>query len=186
MRGGGGDGVEDLAARGVLPHQVIPGSLPKLTAPNHTNRGVRDAITPVCFEFETCEPVLHPLGATVDGPTLLGGSEGKAARGIGRIFCVSEGDTGRLTRVVRCAVFSNLGHCTGRCHQTREGNTDRSTQWHRIVSFWLDIPCPRTRKYCPMPIMLDGRRNADRCFARLSEMDRALKVGYSTLDGLKR
>jgi hypothetical protein len=31
MRGGGGDGVEDLAACGLFAHHVIPGSFPELT-----------------------------------------------------------------------------------------------------------------------------------------------------------
>jgi hypothetical protein len=35
MRGGGGNGVEDLAACGLFARLIVPGSFPNLTTPNH-------------------------------------------------------------------------------------------------------------------------------------------------------
>ena len=100
MRGGGSDGVEDLAARGRTAHVVIPDSFTELTAANRANR-VGDAAAP-----ETGEPLLGTLGATVRGPAFLSGRAGTAARVICRRFCAFFGDAGwGPDRVVGFALF---------------------------------------------------------------------------------
>src|SRR5271163_231698 len=121
MRSGGGDGVEELAACGLLAHHVIPGSFPELTTPNRANRGAT------------------------------------------RHYRISLGDVGGLVQVVGCALVWRLTYGAGGCHQAREGNTDRSTHRHCIVSFSLGIPSPRAKESrCLMPILLDRQGNTDR------------------------
>src|SRR6516162_5913419 len=51
VRGGGGDGVEDLAAGGLTAYVVVPRSFPKLTNLSHAHRAateVRDTVAGIC------------------------------------------------------------------------------------------------------------------------------------------
>src|SRR6516162_5528985 len=138
MRSGGGDGVEELTACGLLAYHAIPGSFPELTTPDRTNRGTTG----------------H--------------------------FRISLGDAGGLVGIAGCALFRRLTYRAGGCHQAREGNTDRSTHWHCIVSFSLGIPLPRAKKSrCLMPIILDEQRNTDRCGPGIPHGTGHFKIGTS-------
>src|SRR5438128_624401 len=103
---------------------------------------------------------------------------GEAGRSIGRLSCVSRGGADGLTRVVGCAPFWRLGNRACGCHQAGEGNADCSTHWHCIAPFLPGIPLPRATKNA-MPIVLDGRGNAERCRPGLSPTNPGVVGRYS-------
>jgi hypothetical protein len=103
MRGGGGDGVKDLAAGGWAAYVVIPDSFAELTTANRADRAATgfDAAARSCSGLESCAPLLGPPGATVRGLAFLSSRAGKIARVVSRRFC----DSGSLDRVVGLAFF---------------------------------------------------------------------------------
>jgi hypothetical protein len=107
MRGGGSDGVEPLAARGSAALEVIPGSLPELTAPSRAHRvatGIADPTACSCYSPEGCALLVHLLGAMAGRPAFLSSPAGEAARSIWWHFCVS-GEAGGVTGVGGRALF---------------------------------------------------------------------------------
>src|SRR6266404_9974127 len=98
MRGGGGDDVEPLAARGRAVHVVIPDTFPELTPPSRAHQAATGIWnTAACYGLESCAQLLHPCGGIVGRPAFLSSTAGEAARYIGRHFCVSRGDSGGVT-----------------------------------------------------------------------------------------
>src|SRR5262249_21589468 len=188
MRGSGSDGVEDLAACGLLTHQVVPSSfseLPGSSGAAWTAAGVENAAS-ICSGFQTGAPWRGALGAIVGRPAFLSSCTGEVA-GIGRQFCAPWGNTRGVNRAVGCAVFFRGGCRTGGCHQTREANTDCSMHWHCIVSFLLGIPLPVAMNLAvPCQITLDGGGNANRRWPVRLRQNRASKVGIVRLDKPKR
>jgi hypothetical protein len=65
---------------------------------------------------------------------------------IGRHFCLFLAEVGSLIRVMGCALLRRFAYRAGGCHQTREGNADRSTHRHCVASFSLGIPLPRANE----------------------------------------
>src|SRR5437870_398431 len=136
MRGGGGDPVEDLAARGRAAHQIIPHGFPEQTIASREHpatTGVWEAFARIRYGRGPCGPLLDALELIVRGLTSLSDPAGETARLTARNSCVFLGNVGGLAGVVRCALFRRVAYRARRCHQACEGNADRSTHGHGIL-----------------------------------------------------
>jgi hypothetical protein len=87
----------------------------------------------------------HPTTRGRNRPTGFPDPAGEAA-GFDRYFRISRSDTDGLG----CAHFLRFSDCAGGCDQAREGNTDRSTHWHCIVSSFAGSPMPRKKSRGPV------------------------------------
>src|SRR5229473_1939263 len=120
--------------------------------------------------------MLPPLGAVIGGLLVVSDPAREAARFTGRHFCGSRGTSGGIVRVVRCADCRRLGCHAGGCHETREGNTDRSTHWHCIVSFgWASPLAARKRFALPHANNIGEARKCRSESARLCLMGPGMK-----------